>query len=504
MTDIASALSCVAPSGDFAARAQRTVSAAEQSQQPANSAAYDPTEAAQGKRYFERWLADEQLRRADLDRARQIAKTNGLTVDPLDVRYLWDDRYREELGASGLDIDEIVRAAPETTKGLFAWIRFCHERRDRMREESRPVDERFAAWRDRQIARSLTTFRRTYELFTPHILFAIELSKGCSVGCWFCGVSAPKLDGQFLYEPPNRRLFLDVLASLRKFTGEMAGRWGFLYWGTDPFDNPDYEKFCLDFQDVFGRFPTTTTAQPLRDEQRTRAFLQLAASRGPATVRFSVLTLRMLEKLFRDFTAEELARVDVIPINKGSVVRPSSSGRAREHYLRKGGEPLEWARTAADTSISCVSGFLINLVDRTVKLITPCASSEKWPLGYYVYEERCFASGNDLREALDGMIARHMPVTTPVDKVLRFRPDLHYLGTDDGFILDGRYGRETVSDNPLLRDLGDGVENGSQTAAALATGLASDYGLDARVPFSWIDQLFARGVFDEEPQHGVY
>jgi len=33
-----------------------------------------------------------------------------------------------------------------------------------------------------------------------------------------------------------------------------AGR-GFCYWGTDPMDNPDYEKFCLDFHEVLGIFP---------------------------------------------------------------------------------------------------------------------------------------------------------------------------------------------------------------------------------------------------------
>jgi radical SAM family RiPP maturation amino acid epimerase len=459
-----------------------------------------PSEFAQVKRFFEVWMADAEFRSGLSRDAVGAAAARGLKIDPFDIRYLWDEQYRAQLAQSGFTIEEIVRTAPEPTQRFFEWIRFCHQIRDQMRAESQPFDARFAAWRERQIARSRTTFRRTYELFTPHVLFAIELSKGCSVGCWFCGVSAEKLDAHFLHSPSNQRLFLDVLSSLRHYAGLRAGGWGFLYWATDPFDNPDYEKFSLDFQEVLGRFPTTTTAQPLRDPERTHAFLRLVASRGASKIRFSITTLRILDRLYREFSPEELGRVDLIPINKGSILRPSASGRARERYLRKGGEELAWAQTVADTTISCVSGFLINMVDRTVKLISPCISSEKWPLGYYVYEERNFASGKELHEVVGTMIERHMPVGAPTDKVLRFRGDLLYRGTNEGFILDGLHGQETVGENPLLRDLGDALAGGRHTGAELARELAEGYGLERSIPLGWIDQLFAKGLIDEEPR----
>ena len=41
-------------------------------------------------------------------------------------------------------------------------------------------------------------------------------------------------------------------------------------------------------------------------------------------------------------------------------------------------------------SIACVSGFLINLLDRSVKLISPCTDLKRWPLGYAVYKEAAF------------------------------------------------------------------------------------------------------------------
>ena len=36
-------------------------------------------------------------------------------------------------------------------------------------------------------------------------------------------------------------------------------------------------------------------------------------------------------------------------------------------------------------TIGCVTGFLFNMVDRTVQLISPCTATDEWPLGFYVY-----------------------------------------------------------------------------------------------------------------------
>jgi radical SAM family RiPP maturation amino acid epimerase len=485
-------------------RARTAESADEQISYPLSDGAnrFDPCapEVAHVKRFFEVWTADSKFREALTANPRQAAESRGLTVDPMEMRYLWDASYRESLAAAGSTIDTFLADSPGATRQFLAWIQRSHEHRDALRAESRPIDRRFAAWRDRQIARSATIFRRTYDLYTPHILFAIELGKGCSVGCWFCGVSAPKLDAQFLHTAPNRRLFIDVLSGLRNFCGPQAGSRGFLYWATDPLDNPDFEQFCLDFQEVFGRFPIVTTAQPQRDITRTRALVDLAMSQGAEKVRFSVANLRLLERVHREFSAEELGKVDIIAINQGSILRPSASGRARERYLKKGGESLEWAKAAADTSISCVSGFLINMVDRTVKLITPCPSSEQWPLGYYVYDDRAFTTGSDLDAIIEEMIARHMPLQVPVDDVLCFRPDLAYRSTEDGFALDGRYGTSSMTENPLLRDVGDAIAGGKQTPMQIARGFSESYGLEEALPLGWIGQLYDLGLIDEEPR----
>lgn len=463
---------------------------------------FDPCapEVAHVKRFFEVWMADAKFREALVVNPREASQSRGLTTDPLEMRYLWDADYRDGLDAAGVNLDQFLAQSPKATRHFMAWIQRSHVHRDAMRAESEPADPRFAAWRGRQIARSATIFRRTYDLYTPHILFAIELSKGCSVGCWFCGVDAPKLGGQFLHTDANQRLFRDVLGGLARFTGPLAGSWGFLYWATDPLDNPDLERFCLDYCEVFGRFPIVTTAQPLRDVKRTRALIDLARSHGCTKLRFSILTLRALESVHREFSAEELGWVDLITINPGSILQPSASGRARKRYLKKGGGDSEWARSVADTSISCVSGFLLNMVERSVKLITPCPSSERWPLGYYVYDERSFTSGSELENIVEDMIARHMPFRVPADDRLNFRPDLAYRGTEDGFVLNGRYGTSAMTENPLLRDVGDAIAAGNQTSSQIAREFSQSYGLEEELPLGWIGQLFDLGLIDEEPR----
>src|SRR5205814_8046857 len=107
----------------------------------------------------------------------------------------------------------------------------------------------------------------------------------------FCGVSAGRKGADFLYTPDNARLWRDVLAVLRRVVGPAAAT-GFCYWATDPLDNPDYERFALDVAEICGRFPQTTTAQPLKDPERTRALLALSVAHGCTINRFSILTLR--------------------------------------------------------------------------------------------------------------------------------------------------------------------------------------------------------------------
>lgn len=460
---------------------------------------YDPSLplAAHTKRFFERWLADSSFRNLLAIDAREAQRRYGLIVDPEDLRYLWDEAARQEAGDRPLH--QILAQASPATRQLFAWIRANHRYRKQLRDESRPTAPRFDAWRSRQIARSATSFRAAYDTNTPHITMAIELSRGCSVGCWFCGVSAPRLGDVLGYDAANAALFREVLQCVVERVGVRSAARGFLYWASDPFDNPDYERFCLDFQAVCGLFPLTTTALALRDTERTRRFIAFAAAQGAPKLRFSVSTLRQLDRLHEAFTAEELKLVDIITLNKGSLLQPSPSGRARDRLARSVGEndPAMSLAAVKDQTISCVSGFLLNLVDRRVQLISPCNADDRWPLGYFVYADRRFRDAGELGDILDEAIRDHMPVAVPLGRDVRFRPELTFRAAEYGFTLAGPHGTFDYHGNLFLRDLGLLIAAGDRRPDELVAEFAP-FGIEEAVK-NWIDELFRAGVLDEAP-----
>jgi radical SAM family RiPP maturation amino acid epimerase len=310
-------------------------------------------------------------------------------------------------------------------------------------------------------------------------------------------MSAARLEDIFTYTPANARLWRSVLKVIKKIIGPAAGT-GLCYWATDPLDNPDYEKFCCDFHAILGLFPQTTTAQPLKDPARTRALLQLSLDKGNPLNRFSILSLRMLDRLHAEFSAEELALVDLVLQNKeGTGVIKFEAGRVRDRLKQKSA-PTN--RLMPGTS-ACVSGFLINMVERRVKLISPCPASDRWPQGYLVFDEDVFTNGRDLKRLLERMIAEHMPLTVNPDRPVRFRPDLSYQARPDGFQLSTPYARHKIGPEPYLSYLGELIRQGHKTAAEIAQ-LLEWSNIPSTQTYQTLNLLFRQGVLDEEPAQG--
>jgi radical SAM family RiPP maturation amino acid epimerase len=453
---------------------------------------------SQVKRFLEHWVAEEQFRQELDAEPRGAAERRGLAVDPEQIRMLWDQSQWPIL-------DQARKAGPPYPGSPlvrqyleFRQAKLLHA--DMIREESAPTDASFRAWRERQMARARTELPDSLFKAIVHPVFCCELSKGCSVGCWFCGVNAGRLQGQFLHRPENARLWRDVLGVLKHITGITAGRWGFLYWATDPFDNPDYEKFCADFCDVFGIFPHTTTAQPLKAPERTRAFLRMAEQHGCYHNRFSILTLRTLLRVHELFDAEELTCVELVMQNKESFVHKYNVGRAREQQQRRTGNENPQDEGVASATIACVSGFLLNMVERSVKLISPCNVSDRWPLGYIVHDEAAFADGPELQAVLQRMINDHMPLAVrPADRI-RFRRDVSYEELSDGFTLAARFGKYTFNGNPYFGELGSVIRERDRTAAEIAAYFDARHDITPDITVEWLTLLLESGVLDEEPE----
>lgn len=428
--------------------------------------------AAHLKRLEERWTADPAFKAQAAVSLEQAMLTYDLTLDSFDRP---DSNQLADLPPTAAD-----------------FRRLLHQRWNQVDQTLNLMTEpRFKAWRERQMARCAGQLKKFNHQSLIHAPVAFELSQGCSVGCWFCAMSAGRLEAVWAYTPANASLWRDVLKVVGETLGPAAGA-GACFWATDPLDNPDYEQFCEDFYTILGMFPQTTTAQPLKDPARTRALLRLSLEKGSPLNRFSILSLKMLDRLHAEFSAEELALVDLVLQNKeGTGVVKFEAGRVRDH-LKLNKAPTH--RLTPGTS-ACVSGFLLNMVKRRVKLITPSPASDRWPSGYAILAEAGFANAQELKARMEMMIAAHMPSAPHPTDPVQFRPDLTYTPLPDyqGFRLSTAYQSHTFRGDASLAQVGEMIRGGDKTAAELEF-LLEICGVPAAQTRRWLQQLFKQGL----------
>lgn len=268
------------------------------------------------------------------------------------------------------------------------------EHRSKLRDKCEPVNPAMKKWRARQIARCMIQLGvKSYALI--HAPFSIELSDGCSVGCDFCALASKGLQSVFRYTPENAKLFNDVLYTAKEIIGDGAGM-GTLYFASEPLDDPDYEKFKEDYTRCFDMIPQITTARSTMNIERLRPLLREINETQKNIYRFSILSEEMARQVFDAFSPEELILTELLPQYEEaptSALIKSGRGATEDEY--------------GDT-ISCMSGFVVNLARRDVKLTTPVWSSKDHPTGEAILEIGTFSNGNEFGELILGMISRHM------------------------------------------------------------------------------------------------
>ena len=368
--------------------------------------------------------------------------------------------------------------------------------RARMREGSMPDEPRMAAWRRRQVNRCVGELGSARAEAIVHAPAAFELAKGCTVGCWFCGVAAPKFDHTWPHTPQTALLWRETLAVLRDVIGACAQH-AFLYWATDPLDNPDYERFLTDFYEVLGRCPQTTTALAQKDIERTRRLLRLVRSMNSTIDRFSIIALNSLHRVHDGLSAEEMLRVECVPQNREAAWLYRKSGPAARASSPTSAK-TRWRPAELGSTIACVSGFLFNMIDRSVKLITPCNANDRWPLGYWVLSQGTFGSPGELRELLRSMIA-DLRSELRVTDVIRLRPDLRLEPGRDQLHVRSLELRIAFDGQPCLDHLAELLSAGSYTAADIAWTRQRVDGVPLAQTFALLSELFDQGLTDEEP-----
>ncbi len=452
---------------------------------------------AHTKRFLERWTMDPKYREAFASDARAALTAIGVRLTPPEVMPHVDPGLATE--ATRLVLSGRADEVPMAVRRYRYFIAEKIRHRTQLRTAVVPADPRLRAWRDRMISRCVGELGPARADQIVHAPAAIELSKGCTVGCWFCGVAAPKFEFRWPYSPENAVLWRECLEVLGEVYGPSA-KHGFLYWATDPLDNPDYEHFLTDFRDVFGVCPQTTTAQGQKDIERTRRLIRLATQMGSAIDRFSVLALNSLNRIHDGFTPEELLRVECVPQNKeateaGNYLK-SNAGRARKFAAKRSGELVTEQQSS---TIACVSGFLFNMVEKSVKLISPCNANDRWPLGYWVIASGTFGSAGSLRDLLTSMIDDHVRDGLSVLDRVRLRPDVAMVVEPDKLRVISPGLGMSFGAQPLAGELAALLAEGTNTVEQIALRRRSTAGVSPTETLAVLDQLFAKGFFDEEP-----
>lgn len=434
------------------------------------------------KRCTELWLGDPAFREAIANGDPSIAKERNLNVDPVALRAVWDETVRESCEPHELH--------PAARAYMAAKRRLAEVRRELLQQTGQG-NPTYRGWRTRQVNRYLTETDRGHAQRTAHLACAIELSSGCSIGCDYCSLDAKPLQGVARYTPSNEALFRSTLEALETFFGKDSVT-GFLYWATDPLDNRDYETYLRVFGEKLGWHPQTTTAAWHRNLPRTRALIQKANANREATgrreggVRMSINTLEQFYLCMKTFSAEELAQVELILNQPESLVPICAAGRGNN------GDPRRpWVSNA------CVTGFLINLVDRSVRLITPSTDLQRWPMGYAVYRTGSFATSEELLSFMRECESDFMSPRLDDDVTPRLRSDL--VLDDDGpsqkvhlRTLFSELTFEHEVDRALLKSLGQG-----RTIGRIVGDLMDRF--DAAMLYHAIRRLHHLGLFDELP-----
>lgn len=429
---------------------------------------------------------------AESDPAGFHAKYGLDAVDLDEMKYLYDTAIIEPL--IPLSQQEQLAALPES---VFRYKQYLSNklayRNAMLNTVCVPENDVMKAWRARQIERVKCICGASYDA-NIHVPFNIELADGCSVGCAFCAAGARKLQKVFRHTDENAKLFSEVLAVAKDVVGPAAGA-GVLYYGSEPLDDPDYEWFAEEYYRILGLYPQITTAVALRNVERTRALLH-RLNEVPGTIhRFSLFSQQDVLRVLDAFTPLELLRVELLgqyedaPCFTGFV----SAGRAMED------DSVATGPVAID-SVCCVTGFVVNMANRTVRLITAANASERYPLGEILYETAAFTDAESLRANMERMIKTYMPASCPKDLPLHLYPYIRLERDEQGnrWLKSRAYGvRLDKLAYWRAEEVVEAMTSGSYTKSELAKKLYAERGIAPEKTYWVVALLWRKGIIDE-------
>ena len=413
-----------------------------------------------------------------------VIKEIGVDVDPMTTKF----DYRNEG-----NLQYMEATIPGTPAEKYA--KFLNNKVD-MREEIKelciPANPTMKKWRERQMGRcNMELGAKVMGLI--HSPFTIELADGCSIGCEFCGLNAGRLKSVFRYTDENAELFRDILKIAKEIMGDAAGH-GTMYFASEPLDNPDYELFLKDYREILGTIPQITTAAVMRHKDRMHELLKELNEYNGHIYRFSVLSLDTVYEIMKEFTPEELVLVELLP---------QFEGAPQNHFVNAGRQAKDGE---CDDTISCVSGFIVNMARKEIRLSTPASASPEHPTGEYILYTGNFTDAESFRETINMCIKKYMGFVLGPNEELRLRKNVTYDKNEEGYEISCEKGvkyklpielKEGSID--LVGEVFKSLSEGYKTKRQIVSGLVEKeqaLAVQSDIIFHFINKLWANGIVE--------
>ena len=413
-----------------------------------------------------------------------VIKEIGVEVDPattsFDYRFEKNNQY-------------MVAQFPGTPAEKYAnFLNNKVDMREEIKEECVPTNPTMKKWRERQIGRcNMELGAKVMGLV--HSPFTIELADGCSIGCEFCGLNAGRLKSVFRYTDENAELFRNILKIAKEIMGDAAGH-GTMYFASEPLDNPDYELFLKDYREIFGTLPQITTAAVMRHKDRMHELLKELNEYNGHIYRFSALSLDTVYEIMKEFTPEELVLVEVLP---------QFEGAPQNHFVNAGRQAKDGE---CDDTISCVSGFVVNMARKEIRLTTPASASPKHPTGEYILYKGNFTDAESFRETINMCIKKYMGFVLGPNEELRLRKNVTYDKKEEEYEISCKKGVKYKLPNAaktgtidlvgeILKSLSEGYKTKHQIVSELVE-MEPSLALQSNLVFYFINKLWAIGIIE--------
>lgn len=339
---------------------------------------------AQIKRCGELLSFDSEFRKRFVSDSDSAIREVALDVEPKDILNLFVNNFRTICRS---DLSEAGNLYYSFCKDSMAYIpssrNWCSK------------NPQLNDWRLAQISRCNCELGSVGHKLA-HLPIAFELSSGCSVGCWFCGLSAGRITGIFRYTDSNTALWKQCLRYIHMFLGEDVEA-PICYYATEPLDNPDLPQFMRDYFLEFNAIPQLTTAVPTRNSDFTKHVLNELRNQQLTLHRFSITSLNQFRDVMDTFTPEELLDVVLMPrfreCQNSKLINVGNAYNETEKIEKRG-------------TIACVTGFVINMENRSVRLVTPTCACKEFPNGEIIVGEQQFDDAYDLERKIHNMIMK--------------------------------------------------------------------------------------------------